>query len=219
MASAMSHFDNETSPSRIAYILAGGKSSRFGSSKALVSNAGAPQIQRLAEQLAADSWQSVAVSRNADEFQSFGLRTVADHEPDQGPVAGILAGLNDLRSAAQSRPVWPWALFIPCDLWTWDARWTEGLRPPDIESRSGENASEAVLLVHFRSQRFSPFPCLIHRDALPMLRQSWDSGCRSMRQLFEELAPATFSRELSTEYLPESFNTLEELERLQRERS
>ena len=215
----MSHFDNETSPSRIAYILAGGKSSRFGSSKALVSNAGAPQIQRLAEQLAADSWQSVAVSRNADEFQSFGLRTVADHEPDQGPVAGILAGLNDLRSAAQSRPVWPWALFIPCDLWTWDARWTEGLRPPDIESRSGENASEAVLLVHFRSQRFSPFPCLIHRDALPMLRQSWDSGCRSMRQLFEELAPATFSRELSTEYLPESFNTLEELERLQRERS
>jgi molybdopterin-guanine dinucleotide biosynthesis protein A len=219
MASAMSHFDKETSPSRIAYILAGGKSSRFGSSKALVSTAGAPQIQRLAEELAADSWQSVAVSRNADEFQSFGLRTVADHEPDQGPVAGILAGLNDLRSAAQSRPVWPWALFIPCDLWTWDARWTEGLRPPDIESRSGENASEAVLLVHFRSQRFSPFPCLIHRDALPMLRQSWDSGCRSMRQLFEELAPATFSRELSTEYLPESFNTLEELERLQRERS
>jgi len=215
----MSHFDNETSPSRIAYILAGGKSSRFGSSKALVNTAGAPQIQRLAQELAADSWQSVAVSRNADEFQSFGLRTVADHEPDQGPVAGILAGLNDLRSAAQSRPVWPWALFIPCDLWTWDARWTEGLRPPDIESRSGENASEAVLLVHFRSQRFSPFPCLIHRDALPMLRQSWDSGCRSMRQLFEELAPATFSRELSTEYLPESFNTLEELERLQRERS
>ena len=215
----MSHFDNETSPSRIAYILAGGKSSRFGSSKALVSTAGAPQIQRLAEELAADSWQSVAVSRNADEFQSFGLRTVADHEPDQGPVAGILAGLNDLRSAAQSRPVWPWALFIPCDLWTWDARWTEGLRPPDIESRSGENASEAVLLVHFRSQRFSPFPCLIHRDALPMLQQSWDSGCRSMRQLFEKLAPATFSRELSTEYLPESFNTLEELERLQRERS
>ena len=215
----MSHFDNETSPSRIAYILAGGKSSRFGSSKALVSTAGAPQIQTLAQELAADSWQSVAVSRNADEFQSFGLRTVADHEPDQGPVAGILAGLNDLRSAAQSRPVWPWALFIPCDLWTWDARWTEGLRPPDIESRSGENASEAVLLVHFRSQRFSPFPCLIHRDALPMLRQSWDSGCRSMRQLFEEIAPATFSRELSTEYLPESFNTLEELERLQRERS
>lgn len=215
----MSHFDNETSPSRIAYILAGGKSSRFGSSKALVSTAGAPQIQRLAQELAADSWQSVAVSRNADEFQSFGLRTVADHEPDQGPVAGILAGLNDLRSAAQSRPVWPWALFIPCDLWTWDARWTEGLRPPDIESRSGENASEAVLLVHFRSQRFSPFPCLIHQDALPMLRQSWDSGCRSMRQLFEKLAPATFSRELSTEYLPESFNTLEELERLQRERS
>jgi len=215
----MSHFDNETSPSRIAYILAGGKSSRFGSSKALVSTAGAPQIQRLAQELAADSWQSVAVSRNADEFQSFGLRTVADHEPDQGPVAGILAGLNDLRSAAQSRPIWPWALFIPCDLWTWDARWTEGLRPPDIESRSGEIAFEAVLLVHFRSQRFSPFPCLIHRDALPMLQQSWDSGCRSMRQLFEELAPATFSRELSTEYLPESFNTLEELERLQRERS
>ena len=215
----MSHFDNETSPSRIAYILAGGKSSRFGSSKALVSTAGAPQIQRLAQELAADSWQSVAVSRNADEFQSFGLRTVADHEPDQGPVAGILAGLNDLRSAAQSRPIWPWALFIPCDLWTWDARWTEGLRPPDIESRSGEIAFEAVLLVHFRSHRFSPFPCLIHRDALPMLRQSWDSGCRSMRQLFEELAPATFSRELSTEYLPESFNTLEELERLRRERS
>lgn len=215
----MSHFDNETSPSRFAYILAGGKSSRFGSSKALVSTADVPQIQRLAQELAADSWQCVAVSQNADEFQSLGLRTVVDHEPDQGPVAGILAGLDDLRSAAQSRSVWPWALFIPCDLWAWDARWTEGLRPPDFASCSGEVASETVLLVHFLAQRFSPFPCLIHRDALPMLQQSWDRGCRSMRQLFEELAPATLSRVLSTENLPESFNTLEELKRLQRERS
>jgi len=215
----MSHFDNETSPSRFAYILAGGKSSRFGSSKALVNTADVPQIQKLAQELAADSWQCVAVSQNADEFQSLGLRTVADHEPDQGPVAGILAGLDDLRSAAQSRSVWPWALFIPCDLWTWDARWTEALRPPEIESCSGKIVSETILLVHFRVQRFSPFPCLIHRDALPILQQSWDRGCRSMRQLFEELAPASLSRELATESLPESFNTLEELERLRRERS
>ncbi|MCE2753916.1 MAG: molybdenum cofactor guanylyltransferase [Pirellula sp.] len=215
----MSHFANEASPSRFAYILAGGKSSRFGSSKALVITADIPQIQRLAQELAADSWQCVAVSQSVDEFQSFGLRTIADHEPDHGPVAGILAGLNDLRSEAQSGSVWPWALFIPCDLWNWDARWTEGLRPPDIASCSGKIASETVLLVHFRAQRFSPFPCLIHRDALPMLHQSWDRGCRSMRQLFEELAPASLSRELSTEYLPESFNTLEELKRLRRERS
>jgi molybdopterin-guanine dinucleotide biosynthesis protein A len=215
----MSHFDSETSPSRFAYILAGGKSSRFGSSKALVSTADVPQIQRLAQELAADSWQCVAVSQNADEFRSLGLRTVVDHEPDQGPVAGILAGLNDLRSAAQSRSVWPWALFVPCDLWNWDARWTEGLRPPDIESCPVEIVSETVLLVHFLAQRFSPFPCLIHRDALPMLQQSWERGCRSMRQLFEELAPATLSRELTTENLPESFNTHEELKRLRRERS
>lgn len=218
----MSRCDSEAGPSRIAYILAGGRSSRFGSSKALVKTAGIPQIQRLAQELATDSWQSVAVAQRADEFEPLGVRTVADLEPDQGPVAGILAGLSDFRSidfrsVGPSCPIWPWALFLPCDLWRWDPRWTELLRPPVAGSDSRSIGSEAVLLVHFKAQRFIPFPCLIHRDALPTLQQSWDSGCRSMRQLFEILAPATLSRELSRGDWPASFNTLDELEQLQRQ--
>jgi molybdopterin-guanine dinucleotide biosynthesis protein A len=219
MALAMYHCDNGPSPERFAYILAGGKSSRFGSSKALVKIAGVPQIQRLAKELDADSWQSVAVSQNFDEFQSLGLRTLGDIEPDQGPVAGILAGLIDLQATGtQSRPVWPWGLFITCDLWKWDPRWTERLRPPS-DTDCGDTVPEVALLIHFQADRFYPFPCMIHRDALPKIQQAWRSGCRSMRQLFESLAPSAIPRDLSEDFLPESFNTLEEFKRLQGERS
>lgn len=203
----MPTFDNSPTPSRIAYILAGGKSSRFGSSKALVEIDGLVQIQRLANQLSADAWQAVAVSQKADEFATLGIRTVADIEPDQGPLAGILSGLIDFQVLGQNTS--PWALFTTCDLWMWNRRWSEMLVPASVSQDSLPG-----LLVHFESDSFLPFPCAVHRDALPEIRRAWESGCRSMRQLTRELGPLALPRSIDRNLFPRSFNTPEELKRL-----
>lgn len=203
----MPTFDNSLTPPRMAYILAGGKSSRFGSSKALVEIDGTVQIQRLAKQLWADSWQAVAVSQKADEFEALGIRTIADIEPDQGPLAGILSGLTDLQGI--DRQASPWALFTTCDLWMWDPGWS-GILVPSTDSQVDLHG----LFVHFESDGFLPFPCMIHREALPKIRRAWESGCRSMRQLIRDLGHLVVTRTLEVDLFPRSFNTPEDLRRL-----
>lgn len=213
----MPHPDNLPSAPRLAYILAGGQSSRFGSSKALACIDGRPQIQRLAAQLIADDWQAVAISQTAMEFESLGIRTVADLEPDQGPVAGILSGMLDL--PAKDRSASPWALFTTCDLWLWNPLWSKLLVPDQmIPEPNG-------LLHYFRSSvqagtvetnPFVPFPCAIHQDALPTIQRAWQAGCRSMRELIAIFGSSAISQVISTDLLPMSFNTLDDLERLQR---
>lgn len=209
--------DNLPSALRLAYILAGGQSSRFGSSKALACIDGRPQIQRLATQLVADDWQAVAISQTAKEFEPLGIRTVADIEPDQGPVAGILSGMLDL--LANERSESPWALFTTCDLWQWNPLWSKLLVPDQmIPDPKG-------LLHYFRSSvhsgtaetiPFVPFPCAIHRDALPTIQHAWQAGCRSMRDFISSFGSKAIAQVISKDLLPLSFNTLDDLERLQR---
>lgn len=213
----MSQPDNLSRAPRLAYILAGGQSSRFGSSKALACIDGRHQIQRLAAQLIADDWQAVAISQTTKEFEPFGIRTVADIEPDQGPVAGILSGILDL--LANERSESPWALFTTCDLWLWNPLWSKLLVPDQmIPDPKG-------LLHYFRSSvhsgtvetnPFVPFPCAIHLDALPTIQHAWQAGCRSMRELFASLGSKAIAQVISKDLLPLSFNTLDDLERLQR---
>jgi molybdopterin-guanine dinucleotide biosynthesis protein A len=216
--------DNLLNTSRFAYVLAGGKSSRFGSSKALVCIDGIPQIQRLSDQLVADHWHPVAVSQIAKEFEPHGIRTIADIEPDQGPVAGILSGMLDLLTYQHSAS--PWALFITCDLWLWNPYWSKLLIPDHLVATSfGVGESPNGLLHHFQASLqsdgiqtnlFVPFPCTIHLGALPTIQEAWHAGCRSMRELIAILGPKAITRALPTELLPLSFNTLDDLQGLQR---
>ena len=213
----MSQPDNLSRAPRLAYILAGGQSSRFGSSKALACIDGRPQIQRLATQLVADDWQAVAISQTAKEFEPLGIRTVADIEPDQGPVAGILSGMLDL--LVNERSASPWALFTTCDLWLWNPHWSKLLVPDQI-------IPEANGLLHYfqysvqsgtaETIPFVPFPCAIHLDALPTIQHAWQAGCRSMRELFAIFGSKAIAQLISMDLLPLSFNTLDDLERLQR---
>lgn len=101
-------------------VLAGGRGLRLGGAdKALLPLAGRPLLAwllpRLVVQVAA-----AAISANGDpaRFAAFGLPVLPDRVPDQGPLAGLLAGLDwaagqgaqALLSVPADTP------FIPCEL-------------------------------------------------------------------------------------------------------
>lgn len=89
-------------------ILAGGRSRRYGTNKALVTLDGIPLIERVCRilKLVADP---VIVNTNDPElFQFLGLPTVRDRIPGLGPLSGIHAGLSVLPGEA--------ALFVACDM-------------------------------------------------------------------------------------------------------
>lgn len=88
---------------RSALILAGGRSTRFGATdKAVAELAGTPMIRHIADRIepVVDALvvncrdEQVASIRKALVGYDIGVRFVRDEIPDQGPMAGIAAGLR-----------------------------------------------------------------------------------------------------------------------------
>ncbi|MFH5806574.1 molybdenum cofactor guanylyltransferase [Alienimonas sp. DA493] len=159
-----------------AYLLAGGRSRRFGSDKATADRDGVPALTRLAEQLRAAGATSVtAVARAAGQYDDLKVRTIADAVPDAGPLAGLDAALADAAEQGAA-----WALAASCDLFDLPADWVKRLRTAATPGR---------LAVAFRPDRWEPFPGLYHVALRPAVRARLAGGDRSLQALLS--APAT----------------------------
>lgn len=75
-------------------ILAGGKSSRFGSNKALALYQGVPLVQRIARILADIFPETILVTNSPGAFAFLGWPMTGDRFRDCGPLAGIHAALS-----------------------------------------------------------------------------------------------------------------------------
>lgn len=219
---------------RYAYILAGGKSSRFGSNKALVQVEGQPQVLRLADALRSDGWMVTVVARTLDSYADLSLPVIADHEPDQGPVAGVLATLHDLRLRVSAQDHFeeslPYALLLPCDLWNWNPHWTEGFLKVTSDCREDNHPKAVQLQIasmrgvsqERKDEGFTPFPCWLHEDLYGVVQDAWDAGERSLRAVFArfESQVAWVSVPGTDEaMIPQSFNSVEDLRRLRDDES
>ncbi|WP_282199439.1 molybdenum cofactor guanylyltransferase [Collibacillus ludicampi] len=81
-----------------AIVLAGGKSTRMGSPKALLPFAGRPLIAHLAERMLRLTDDVVVVTNEAERYHFLqNVRFQADLFPGQGPLAGVQAGLQQIR--------------------------------------------------------------------------------------------------------------------------
>ena len=105
-----------------AVIVAGGRSTRFGSDdKAVADLAGTPMIRRVADRIAdvADAVvvncreEQVPAIRDALERYPRRVSIAVDPEPDRGPMAGIMTGLRGIESIAG--PDAP-AFVVACDM-------------------------------------------------------------------------------------------------------
>lgn len=89
-------------------IQAGGRSSRMGQDKGLVSLAGRPMIEHVLTRVAGLGDETIIVTNNPGAYEYLGLRMATDEEPG----AGALPGLHTALQAARGDTV----LVLACDM-------------------------------------------------------------------------------------------------------
>ena len=76
-----------------AIILAGGKSSRMGTDKGLITIGEKSMIEYILNELAASEIKDIIIVSNNLEYKKFGLPVYPDIIKDKGPLGGIYTGL------------------------------------------------------------------------------------------------------------------------------
>lgn len=185
------------------FVLAGGRSRRFGSDKALAQVQSQRQIDRICDSLARQ-WKREPIllcSRLTADYHP-DREALLDAIEDAGPLAGVTRALEHL-AADPSRPAW--ALIVPCDQWDWPIALTE-----IFLAELGRNAEAIALEIDGELQ---PLPSLWHRSAVTKLVVPADgAGDRSLRRRLSGLQ--TLRLPLPDRSWIAGFNTREELNRL-----
>ncbi|QNN25200.1 molybdenum cofactor guanylyltransferase [Planctomycetales bacterium ZRK34] len=154
------------------YILAGGRSSRFGSDKARAILDGLPMIQRLVE--AANPIAAVikVVAESPAKYDDLGLDTIVDLIPERGPLGGLHAALADMDQPG-------WLLLLSCDLLVLKPAWIDTL----IAHAQGETQAVA-----FRADdRWQPMPGLYHTSIRPVVEQRLAESQLALQGLLREI--------------------------------
>ena len=146
---------------RAAYVLVGGRSSRFGRNKAFEDVGGKPMVLHVADRIRPVA-DSVALVGPATVYGDLGLRVVEDSVEAFGPVAGILAAVED--SAAL------WILVVACDLPNIRSQFLEML------FRRAESSSVDAVVPLAADGREQPLCAVYNKSMVEPLRQAVESG-------------------------------------------
>jgi len=157
--------------SGMAFILAGGQSSRMGTDKALALFNGISLIQNAVNILASTGLPTrIAGSRSSLEACA---PVVSDTFSDSGPLAGIHAALAS--SDAE------WSLFLPVDL---------PLMPSSLLTCLLQRAilTAAPVTIARLNGRIEPFPAVLHRTMLPGIESQLRAGRCTVRETWQQAA-------------------------------
>jgi|JI9StandDraft_2_1071091.scaffolds.fasta_scaffold05254_6 molybdopterin-guanine dinucleotide biosynthesis protein A len=185
------------------FILAGGRSSRFGSDKARAMIHGQPLVLRLVQQVALLTQRPVTLVVNEPQrYSDFAIPAITDVHPDLGPMGGLYSAIDHIVKVGHEG----WILLLPCDLLDYDEAWHHRLCNPL------EKAPPHAQAIAFFDKDWLPFPALYHSRLLPNLSTAIQSKQFSPRKFLSTLGPVAIAA--STEQLPElkSANTVRELE-------
>jgi molybdopterin-guanine dinucleotide biosynthesis protein A len=97
--------DESTSVAAAGFVLAGGRSSRMGRDKALLTLGGEPLVKRGIRKLSAICAE-VAIAGGSEDLTRFG-RVIPDRSGGCGPLGGIVSALE--------QSLFEWNLFLPVD--------------------------------------------------------------------------------------------------------
>jgi molybdopterin-guanine dinucleotide biosynthesis protein A len=140
------------------FVLAGGRSSRFGTDKALARIGEETLLARAAAALAALGLPARVVAPDPSAYGDLAAGAVTGERPGLGPAEGLRAALE----AAES----PWALVLAADMPGVDA---PALRELVAALPGGETGSPRAVCFEDDSGRRSPLPGLYHRSLAGVL--------------------------------------------------
>lgn len=157
------------------YILAGGKSSRFGSDKARALLRGQPLISRIALALAPVVNTITVVADQPDKYRDLHLTTITDPVQHRGPLTGLATALAHHHThGATSR----WLLLCACDLARVEPAWVHALLA---------HANPPAHAVAYRHTHWEPLFALYHSGALETVHHQLTTTNQSMQHLLNTL--------------------------------
>ncbi|MCA9672310.1 MAG: molybdenum cofactor guanylyltransferase [Myxococcales bacterium] len=157
-----------------AYLLAGGRSRRFGDGDKLRAEIdGVSLLAHVAAELRPVASRVVAVADEADKYADLGIETIADDGSHQGPLVGLLAALGDLRADER------WLLLVAGDL----AHLRHAWLAPLLAARVDSDAAVA----YRGGDRWQPVFALYSRAARHLVRRRLAEGQRSLQGLLDAL--------------------------------
>jgi len=157
------------------YILAGGKSRRFGTDKARAPLGTETLLQRVAAALCPLAARITVVARTAGTYDDLGLPTIGDLVPDRGPLGGLATALADAERCGDG----PWILLAACDFPHLDPDWI----PPLIQA-----AAQPAQAAAYRGTAWQPLPGVYHAQLGPTVSQRIEAGRLSLQGLLDTAA-------------------------------
>lgn len=187
-----------------AYILAGGRSRRFGSDKARAEFDDRPLIARLAGQLSTRLDPVVVVAESAGKYADLNLTTIADARPGQGPLGGLVTAL-----VHRQQTLGPgWCFVAACD--------TVAASLDTVDQLTARLQPGHTAVV-FRHQHWEPLWACYHTEALALAQARLHTRDLSLQRLLDEL-PGVVALVHPGADLPRQVNTPEELAALEDDR-
>ena len=175
------------------FVLAGGKSSRMGTDKALLRLDGVTLLERIARAVQ-EAVGSVAVVGDPLRYRAFGYPVIEDAVCDSGPLAGIQAALASSKA--------DWNLVVACDM---PGVTADGLRELVEIAR---NVPEGDVVVPYFEGRPQPLCALYHRRAHSAIEHALRLGRLKIMDAIAGLRIRTLP--MSGEELFRNVNTPEE---------
>jgi molybdopterin-guanine dinucleotide biosynthesis protein A len=167
------------------YILAGGKSRRFGDDKARAEHDGIPLVVGVARTLEPIADGTTVVAAQPGAYDDLGLRTIGDVVPDMGPMGGLLTAIDDCRGGSDG-----WLFLAACD---WVGAKPEWARRLLSEVRDGAQA------VVFRSGKYQTMFALYHASIRGVVARHVEEGQLSLHRVFDDIETVSLP-------LPEDWN-------------
>ena len=185
------------------YVLVGGASQRFGADKATTLVDGEPWALHVGRRLAAPGAEIVLVGK-APKGAFNSHRRIDDTKGVPGPLAGVLAALNDRRDEYCDGLL----ALASCDLVRPERVWLDPLLERFADT-------EALHVAAYRAaDRWQPFPSVAHTRWLAPLSEQVAAGTRSLQAALDNSSAAAVDWTLSSEGPPQANSPAELQERL-----
>ncbi|MFH1021734.1 MAG: molybdenum cofactor guanylyltransferase [Pseudomonadota bacterium] len=167
-------------------VLAGGKSSRFGSNKALALHQGDTLIQTITRRLAGLFPETLLITNTPEDYAFLGWPMAADHYHNCGPLAGIHAAL---RTISQPR-----AFICGCDM---------PLVSPELIRFLCELPGEHEVVLPWLDEGPEPLYAVYNKNILPVIEENLARNQCKIGILYEKLRIRKVPAEEILQILPD----------------